>query len=260
MKYFFALLFIPVFISGCYKSAYEGAPPTTATLGTGIFQEATSSKISDDYKAPEQRIANTSVRLYMLEQQALFRARLDQHAIKAEMDDKYEITLDIPGNISFSINSATLNWNMHAVLDKISAILRTYVDTSITVIGHTDARGDPEINNMLSKQRAETVANYLIRTGVSFDRIIYFGVADRNPITGNQTTQQRSLNRRFQIIITPMLPVTEPAAAAQQQQKLPAQKQDIPPINIEQQETEIEIERDKGEAVTSPYPINDYDL
>ncbi len=250
MKNFIILLITSLICSGCYKSSYEGSPPTTATLGTGIFQESTSSKISDDYKAPPKYIADTGVNLYMLEQQALFKARLDQHAIKADMDEKHEITLNIPGNISFSINSATINWNMHAILDQISAVLKTYPNTSITVIGHTDARGSAEINNMLSKQRAESIANYLIRTGVSPDRIIYFGISDRQQVTGNETTQSRSMNRRVQIIITPMIP-TSTAAGAQEVQT-------APPINTEAPVTNTEPGNDETEI--TPYPFDDYDL
>ncbi len=96
---------------------------------------------------------------------------------------------------------------------------------------------------MLSKQRAESIANYLIRTNVSPSRIIYFGVSDREQASGNDTTQQRSMNRRVQIILTPLLPVETMQTAPQSQPETPAIKT-----------------IDEGEAIISPYPMTDYDL
>lgn len=198
--------------AGCYKDPYVGQPPGYQGLGTGIFQEA-SGEAAEEFHAKHGPLTEDNVKLYMLQQQALLRARLAQHSLDFTLDDKNNLSFSLPGNQSFSINSAAINWNIHSILDATVTVLKMFDETGIEIIGHSDSRGNQEINQILSGQRANSIANYLIRSGINSSRIYSHGVGDEAPVAPNTTTLDRSLNRRVELIISPLFnfgPYLEP--------------------------------------------------
>ena len=147
-------------------------------------------------------LAGVDGRQYLLEQDALFRSRLEGKGIDTVIKES-TLTLNIPGNIGFGINSASINWNLHSILDGISPVLKEYKYTSILVLGHSDSKGDTEVNQRLSEQRAKAIHDYFMRSGVSLERLSYKGVADSDLLIKNAlTTLDRALNRRITLEIT----------------------------------------------------------
>ncbi|MCF7971626.1 MAG: OmpA family protein [Methylococcaceae bacterium] len=147
-------------------------------------------------------ITDVDEKQYLLEQEALFRSRLDGTGVDIERKD-HTLTLNIPGNIGFGINSASINWNLHNILDGISPVLKEYKYTTILVIGHSDAKGDPDVNLILSKQRAKAIHDYLIRSSISASRINYQGIGARDLLIKEaKTTLDNALNRRVTLEIT----------------------------------------------------------
>ena len=71
----------------------------------------------------------------------------------------------------------------------------------IMVEGHTDSRGSHRVNDYLSKRRAESVKNYLVKKGINGIRIRTVGFGKRKPIASNNTEFGRALNRRTEIVI-----------------------------------------------------------
>jgi outer membrane protein OmpA-like peptidoglycan-associated protein len=86
-------------------------------------------------------------------------------------------------------------------LDELANSLLKYKEIKITVMGHTDNVGDPVINERLSLNRATVVANYLIERGVDKERIEVIGYGGRKPVHSNQDEENRSKNRRVEIMI-----------------------------------------------------------
>jgi len=147
-------------------------------------------------------LAGIDERQYLLEQDALFRGRLEGKGVDSVIKEP-TLTLNIPGNIGFGINSASINWNLHSILDEISPVLKEYKYTSILVLGHSDSKGDPEVNQRLSEQRAKAIHDYFIHSGVPSERLGYKGVADSEPVIKDAlTTLDRALNRRITLEIT----------------------------------------------------------
>ena len=79
--------------------------------------------------------------------------------------------------------------------------MKAYPDSKIIVSGHTDNTGNDAINNPLSVNRANAVANLLQADGVAGSRITSTGYGSRNPIASNSTVQGRQQNRRVEINI-----------------------------------------------------------
>jgi len=146
---------------------------------------------------------------YLFEQHALFRSKLLDKGVKTKIEGE-TLILNIPGNITFSINSAKMNWNVNEILNRITPILKEYKHTSILVLGHSDARGEQVINQRLSEQRGNLIRDYFIRSGIEPQRITARGVGGNDLlIQDDLTSLDRSLNRRIILKITVLEPVIE---------------------------------------------------
>ena len=114
------------------------------------------------------------------------------------------ITLGMPGNVTFALNSAQLNPEFDSVLDKVASTLVEYNQTMIQIAGHTDSTGSHEYNMKLSEQRAMSVKNYLAGRGVPAKRMVTVGAGPDYPVASNDTPEGRAENRRVEITIVPV--------------------------------------------------------
>ena len=89
-------------------------------------------------------------------------------------------------------------------MNKIKSVIEIYPQSLLLVEGHTDSRGSDRINKILSLQRAQTVANYIIsQMGVSAARLTAVGYGAERPIANNETEAGRRKNQRIDLLITP---------------------------------------------------------
>jgi outer membrane protein OmpA-like peptidoglycan-associated protein len=110
-----------------------------------------------------------------------------------------KITFD--SGILFDVNKAELRPAAKENLDKMAVILNKYPDTNILIEGHTDSTGTYEHNLDLSKQRAQSVSNYLAGLGVDPQRFTTMGYGPSQPIAPNATATGRQQNRRVELAI-----------------------------------------------------------
>jgi outer membrane protein OmpA-like peptidoglycan-associated protein len=139
---------------------------------------------------------------YMDVQEAKLRQKLQGTGVSVTRSGN-NITLNMPGNITFASNSADLNGSFFPVLDSVGLVLKEYDKSVVEVAGHTDNTGSKELNQGLSERRATTVSNYLQSRGLSSKRFIVVGAADAHPVASNSTTQGRQQNRRVELTIVP---------------------------------------------------------
>lgn len=114
------------------------------------------------------------------------------------------ITLNMPGAITFAFDSSNLQPQFRPTLDNVASTLNQYNQTVIEVAGHTDSVGTDAYNQTLSVQRANSVAAYLSGRGVMQQRMIITGAGESRPIASNDTESGRAQNRRVEITIVPM--------------------------------------------------------
>ena len=86
-------------------------------------------------------------------------------------------------------------------------------ETDITIYGHTDNVGTEQANEKVSAKRAEAVASYLKKCGMSKDRLITRGMSFTMPVASNDTEEGRAQNRRVEIYITANEEMIKEAAA-----------------------------------------------
>ena len=146
-------------------------------------------------------LAGAGVGSYMDRQEARLRAELERTGVSVtRIGDN--ITLNMPGNITFATNSADLNANFFDVLNSVSLVVNEYNQTVIEVAGHTDSTGTDAYNQQLSERRASAVAAYLGTRSVLPDRIITVGMGEGRPVATNDTDVGRQQNRRVELVIT----------------------------------------------------------
>jgi len=114
------------------------------------------------------------------------------------------ITLNMPGNITFKSDSAELDPSFYKVLNSVNLVLKKYNKTVVEVAGHTDSTGAPEYNQKLSERRANSVAQYLETQGLASNRVVTVGAGETRPVADNSTPQGRQANRRVELTLTPV--------------------------------------------------------
>ena len=148
-------------------------------------------------------LAGGGVGYYMDVQEKKLRDRMAGTGVTVtRMGDN--ITLNMPSNITFALNSADLNAQFFSALDGVSMVLKEYDKTVIEVAGHTDSSGSDQYNQALSERRAQAVAGYLGSHGVKTQRLITIGAGEAHPVASNDTEQGRSQNRRVELTIVPV--------------------------------------------------------
>ncbi len=113
-------------------------------------------------------------------------------AIKVTFNDK----------ILFATGKSDLSQASRDALVRFAVSLQNAPDTDITIYGHTDNTGSRAVNERLSQERAQAVANVLMGQGVSSKRMIVKGLAYDSPVADNSTEAGRAANRRVEIFIT----------------------------------------------------------
>jgi outer membrane protein OmpA-like peptidoglycan-associated protein len=144
-----------------------------------------------------------SVGYYMDKQEAKLRQQMAGTGVDVVRTGD-NITLDMPGGVTFAFDSSDVNSQFYPVLDKVAATLGEYNKTVIEVAGHTDSVGSDVYNQQLSEKRANSVAAYLSSHGVDRSRVVTVGAGEAHPVASNETETGRAQNRRVEITIVPV--------------------------------------------------------
>ena len=119
-----------------------------------------------------------------------------------DANDLQAIKVTFDNCMLFATNSSQLSNSSRDALTKFANSLKNSPDTDVTIYGHTDNTGTREVNERISKQRADAVANFLVGNGISRARITTEGLAFDQPVADNSTAEGRAQNRRVEIYIT----------------------------------------------------------
>jgi len=148
-------------------------------------------------------LAGGAVGYYMDKQEAELRAKLQDSGVSVTRDGD-NITLNMPGHVTFATDSSDLSPGFFNVLNSVSLVLNEFDQTVVEVAGHTDSTGSEQYNQPLSGRRAMSVVTYLEGQDVSDQRFLVVGMGESMPIASNQTTTGRQANRRVEITIVPV--------------------------------------------------------
>ncbi len=208
---------ITVMLGGCQTlDAYtQESKTSSATKGAliGAAAGAVVGLVSGD-DAVERRqhamigagvgaLAGGAVGAYQDRQEAKLRAELQGSGVSVtRMGDN--ITLNMPGNVTFATDSSDLSPAFFDVLTSVSKVLKEFDKSVVEVAGHTDSTGSDAYNQALSERRAGSVAQYLRSQGVMNDRLLTVGMGKTRPVADNSTVDGRQANRRVEITMVPL--------------------------------------------------------
>ena len=102
--------------------------------------------------------------------------------------------------INFKRSSTELTEQSIPYLENLLHIFKEN-DVKVIIEGHTDNSGDYKLNVKLSKDRANTIKDYLIKKGIERNRIKIKGYGPSKPRYSNQSEELRRLNRRVELYI-----------------------------------------------------------
>ncbi|NLJ51652.1 MAG: OmpA family protein [Alcaligenaceae bacterium] len=111
------------------------------------------------------------------------------------------LRLLIPASEIFSGNSLRINRKSHIILDKLVEEMNMRQELRVRIVGHTDSSGDDIQNQILSLNRSNSVARYLIAQGLRSSRIELEGRGSIDPLVSNDSRQNRLINRRIELYL-----------------------------------------------------------
>lgn len=119
-----------------------------------------------------------------------------------------EIKIDMEGDVLFDFNKATIKKEAEPTLENVGKVIEEYGAQKVLIEGYTDSKGSDAYNLTLSKKRAKSVKNWLIKNGHIAKKIIQSkGCGEAKPIApnthkdGSDNPEGRKKNRRVEITI-----------------------------------------------------------
>ena len=107
--------------------------------------------------------------------------------------------------MQFPVGQAIIMPNNYELLSKVQRSIRTFGEPDVVIEGHTDSTGSDEVNEHLSQQRAESVRDYLVANKtLPEEKIVAIGYGSKRPLASNETEEGRAINRRIDVVISPM--------------------------------------------------------
>ncbi|MCT7375231.1 OmpA family protein [Chelativorans salis] len=148
-------------------------------------------------------LAGGGIGAYMDQQEAQLRGQLQGTGVSVTRQGDY-IVLNMPSNITFATDSSSIQPAFYPTLNSVALVLKRYNQTLVDVYGHTDSTGSYEHNMQLSRQRAQSVADYLVAQGTNSQRFAVIGQGPTQPVASNDTQEGRQQNRRVEIRLAPL--------------------------------------------------------
>lgn len=216
-KIILAMTVVTVFVGGCKTlDAYTRDEKTSSATKGALIGAAAGVVVGlmtgDDAVERRQHalilagigaLAGGSIGYYMDKQEAELRAELEGTGVSVTRRGD-NITLNMPGSVTFATNSSDLSPAFFDVLNSVSKVLAEYEQTIVEVAGHTDSTGAESYNQRLSERRAGAVAAYLGAQGVISQRLITVGMGELRPMSDNSSPAGRQANRRVEITMVPV--------------------------------------------------------
>ncbi len=102
--------------------------------------------------------------------------------------------------IRFQTASATIDAGNETLLQRLASLAES-CPGMLTIQGHTDSRGDADMNEALSLARASAVRDALAQLGIDQARMNSVGYGETQPVADNATSEGRARNRRIAIVV-----------------------------------------------------------
>ena len=122
-----------------------------------------------------------------------------QNAASSDQSDEAGIALTVSNDSMFQTGGALLSKSAEHDMRELAKPFKG-TDRKVLIVGHTDASGSAEANQVLSEQRAQAVAKIFEEEGVPRSSLYFKGAGDTRPTADNGTAAGRAQNRRVEVV------------------------------------------------------------
>jgi outer membrane protein OmpA-like peptidoglycan-associated protein len=105
-------------------------------------------------------------------------------------------------DVLFDTGKYSLKPGAREKLAKVAGILIAYPGINVQVGGYTDNVGGDDMNQALSEQRAGSVRDYLVESGVNSNSVTARGYGNTEPVATNDNATGRQQNRRVELVVS----------------------------------------------------------
>jgi outer membrane protein OmpA-like peptidoglycan-associated protein len=112
-------------------------------------------------------------------------------------------SLGLPERLLFDFNKSDIKPENGKEIVRLAKQLNKYDLQKLKIVGHTDDIGNPEYNQKLSEERAQSVAGIFLNEGFKQTNLNVIGRGSNQPFVPNTSDENRASNRRVAIIIIP---------------------------------------------------------
>lgn len=188
-------------LSGLVIGAAVGGPIGAgfgAIIGGGIIGK-TIGTIREDRRVKNEKIDELQA---IVDNQSKEKKLLEQSiaALSQDLDRVLAVQTtdaqrpDVP--IQFRTGSSDIEVHYQSQLDKIAVVLARNPDTTITLSGFADRRGDSKSNQVLSQKRVSNVRSYLIKRGVRQGQVDAVAFGESRPLQSDESLENNFFDRR----------------------------------------------------------------
>ena len=110
-------------------------------------------------------------------------------------------SLGLPERLLFDFNKSDIKPENGKEIVRLAKQLNKYDLQKLKIVGHTDDIGNPEYNQKLSEERAQSVAGIFLNEGFKQTNLNVIGRGSNQPFVPNTSDENRASNRRVAIII-----------------------------------------------------------
>lgn len=141
---------------------------------------------------------NAGARLNILQEEALKQTitKITADEISKDLTEKGKVVL----YINFDIDDAKITADGQEIVKQIAKALQENKNLKVSIEGHTDNSGEALYNKKLSQNRADAVLQKLVSEGIANKRLMSKGFGSEKPLTANDTEENKSKNRRVELI------------------------------------------------------------
>lgn len=198
---------------------YENGSYTITGQGSNIIKSG--EKVHYSYWIQKQRLRIYANEKKVVDAPRIIPAGYKFNMLRFELDDSkpfianFRVAAGLPDTrnklitegklvtygIYFDVNKDVVKPESYGTLKEIASILNEVPDVKVKIFGHTDSDGDDAKNMDLSKRRAASVKNELVKSfGVKATQLETDGLGESKPVAPNDTPVNKALNRRVEFI------------------------------------------------------------
>ncbi|TCI31258.1 flagellar motor protein MotB [Exiguobacterium sp. SL-10] len=187
--------------------------------GTSVFQASTAS--NSDISRTTKTDTTSNPRTYELAKLDELKEEVNQYIQKNGLEDEIKATINSSGLVLtiqdralFSMGEATLDADARAVARSISGILEQAGNREIVVSGHTDnipinTARFPSNWELSSARATAFMRGLLTNDALNPSQFTLASYGEYKPIATNDTEDGRSKNRRVEVLIKPLVDLSE---------------------------------------------------